>query len=89
MIDITSFFQLAISDRFLHGAGLEKRFALPCMNSEVLQASVDKDSFPTCVNAAARELNRQVLNFLDLASICSSIAQDVYFAQGLRGKKGE
>ena len=78
-----------MSDRLLHSAGLEKRFTIPCMNSEVLQASVDKDSFPTCVNAAASELNRQVLDIPHLASVCSLTAQDVYSAQGLQGTGGK
>ncbi|CAL5223434.1 g5948 [Coccomyxa viridis] len=43
--------------------GLEKRFTIPCMNSEILQTAVDKDSFPTCVNAAASELNRLLSSF--------------------------
>lgn len=39
-------------------AGLEKQYVIPCMDTEILQTSVDKDTFPTCVNAAANELNR-------------------------------
>ncbi len=39
-------------------AGLEKQYKIPCMDSEILQTSVDKDTFPTCVNAAANELNK-------------------------------
>lgn len=47
-------------ERMLH-AGLEKQYIIPCMDAEILQTSVDKDTFPTCVNAAANELNRSSL----------------------------
>ncbi|CAL8471520.1 g11062 [Coccomyxa elongata] len=43
--------------------GLEKQYKIPCMDTEILQTSVDKDTFPTCVNAAANELNRLLSTF--------------------------
>lgn len=39
-------------------AGLQKTFTLPCLEAEILQATVDRDSLPTHVIAAAKELNR-------------------------------
>lgn len=40
------------------GAGLEKRYTLNCLESEIMQASVDKDSLPTYLLAEASELSR-------------------------------
>ena len=39
-------------------AGLEKRYTLNCLESEIMQASVDKDSLPTYLLAEASELSR-------------------------------
>lgn len=39
-------------------AGLQKTFGLPCLEAEILQATVDRDTLPTTVIAAAKELNR-------------------------------
>ena len=38
--------------------GLEKRYTLNCLESEIMQASVDKDSLPTYLLAEASELSR-------------------------------
>ncbi|KAK9828366.1 hypothetical protein WJX74_011041 [Apatococcus lobatus] len=43
--------------------GLRKRFRIPCMDVEILQATVDKDSQPTCLVAEAGALNRLLLSF--------------------------
>lgn len=40
------------------GAGLEKQYQVPCMDARILQATLERDAFPTCVIAAASELNR-------------------------------
>lgn len=42
-------------------AGLEKRYTVPCLEAEILQATVDKDMFPTYLLAEAGELNRYLL----------------------------
>lgn len=39
-------------------AGLQKRYTVPCLEAEILQATVDKDNFPTFLLAEAGELNR-------------------------------
>lgn len=39
-------------------AGLEKRYTLNCLESEIMQASVDKESLPTYLLAEASELSR-------------------------------
>lgn len=39
-------------------AGLEKRYTLSCTESEIMQASVDKESLPTYLLAEASELSR-------------------------------
>ena len=39
-------------------AGLEKEYRIPCLESEILQTTLDKAGLPTTVNAAAKELNR-------------------------------
>ena len=38
--------------------GLEKRYTLNCLESEIMQASVDKESLPTYLLAEASELSR-------------------------------
>eukprot|EP00884_Botryococcus_braunii_P012178 jgi/Botrbrau1/20961/Bobra.0135s0079.1 len=43
--------------------GLVKEYTIPCMESEILQAAVDRASLPTCVVAAARELNKLLSSF--------------------------
>ena len=40
------------------GLGLQKQYTLPCLEAEILQATVDKDMFPTFLLAEAGELNR-------------------------------
>ena len=40
-------------------AGLQKTFGLPCLEAEILQATVDRNVLPTHVIAAAKELNRR------------------------------
>ena len=42
----------------LYLAGLQKTFGLPCLEAEILQATVDQDTLPTHVIASAKELNR-------------------------------
>ncbi len=37
---------------------MQKTFGLPCLEAEILQATVDRDTLPTHVIAAAKELNR-------------------------------
>ncbi len=39
-------------------AGLEKRYTVPCLEAEILQATVDKDMFPIYLLAEAAELSR-------------------------------
>ena len=39
-------------------AGLEKRYTVPCLEAEILQATVDKDTFPIYLLAEAGELTR-------------------------------
>ncbi|KAK9829514.1 hypothetical protein WJX72_006295 [[Myrmecia] bisecta] len=43
--------------------GLQKEYRIPCMDSEILQAAVDKEAFPTCVIAGAAELNKLLGSF--------------------------
>ncbi|KAL3142661.1 hypothetical protein ABBQ38_002970 [Trebouxia sp. C0009 RCD-2024] len=43
--------------------GLEKRYTVPCLEAEILQATVDKEMFPTYLLAEAGELNRLLSSF--------------------------
>ena len=44
-------------------SGLQKQYTLPCLEAEILQATVDKDMFPTFLLAEAGELNRYYRDF--------------------------
>jgi hypothetical protein len=37
---------------------MEKEYRIPCLDSEILQTTLDKSGLPTTVNAAASELNK-------------------------------
>lgn len=39
-------------------AGLQKVYRIQCMDSEILQATVDSNSLPTSVVASAKELSK-------------------------------
>ncbi|DBA81778.1 hypothetical protein WJX77_008673 [Trebouxia sp. C0004] len=43
--------------------GLEKRYTVPCLDAEILQATVDKDMFPIYLLAEAAELSRLLSSF--------------------------
>lgn len=43
--------------------GLRKMFGLPVLEAEILQATVDKDSFPTCVIAEHSPLSKLLSSF--------------------------
>ncbi|KAK9836039.1 hypothetical protein WJX81_008024 [Elliptochloris bilobata] len=47
----------------LSESGLEKQYQVPCMEARILQANLERDAFPTCVIAAASELNRLLGSF--------------------------
>ncbi len=46
------------ASRRIWPAGLEKRYTVPCLEAEILQATVDKDMFPIYLLAEAAELSR-------------------------------
>ena len=39
-------------------AGLQKQYKVPCMECEILQASIDEDALPILLVAEAKELSR-------------------------------
>ncbi len=43
--------------------GLRKMFGLPVLEAEILQATVDKDSFPTCVIAEHSPISKLLSSF--------------------------
>jgi len=45
------------------GNGLQKTFMVQCMDTEILQASVDKDQFPVTVVAETGEMNKLLSTF--------------------------
>ncbi|KAK9917986.1 hypothetical protein WJX75_000276 [Coccomyxa subellipsoidea] len=69
--------------------GLEKQYRIPCMDSEILQTSVDKDTFPTCVNAAANELNKLLSSFQYNLEEITIIAMPEDLEDEGQGKQGK
>ncbi|EIE22095.1 hypothetical protein COCSUDRAFT_83486, partial [Coccomyxa subellipsoidea C-169] len=59
------------------------------MDSEILQTSVDKDTFPTCVNAAANELNKLLSSFQYNLEEITIIAMPEDLEDGAQGKQGK
>ena len=48
----------------LSGAGMGKEYTIPCIDSDVLQAMVEKDDMPICAIAQASGLSKYALRAL-------------------------